>query len=299
MRALVRTNAGQSAGHLEGLPPEIRREVEIVWGDVRDGDAARAACAGRESVLHLAALISIPFSYERPEETASVNHMGTLGLLRAARDAGVGLFVQTSTSEVYGSAQTVPMTESHPLQAQSPYAASKIAADQTALAFHRTYGLPVAVLRPFNTYGPRQSARAVIPLVLSQILHSDRVRMGSLTPRRDYTFVTDTARAFVSVLESDRPPIGETLHFGSGASHTIGEVVAWAMKVSGRDLPIESDPSRIRPSASEVERLECDASAFRARTGWAPKVGMEEGLRATWEWLRARPEVARHALGSL
>lgn len=300
VRVLVRTNALQSIGRLADVASDVRSEIEIVWGDVRDPDAVEEAARGVEAIVHLASLISIPFSYRRPVETVEVNVLGTLHVARAALRAGVSLFVHTSTSEVYGTAQRIPMAEDHPRRAQSPYAASKIGADFLVESFHLSFGLPAVILRPFNTYGPRQTARAVIPLVLSQLLVSDRVRLGSTEPKRDFTFVEDTAEAFALLVEALRPPFGATLHLGTGRAVSIGEMVEIARRVVGRDIPVERGaPERVRPVESEVMHLEADPSAFRSLTGWTPRVSLEEGLRRTAAWLRARPEECREALRAL
>jgi len=258
--------------------------LDVVAGDVRDRDSARAAVRDAEVVFHLAALIAIPYSYEAPDSYVQTNVVGTLNVLRAAQEAGVALVVHTSTSEVYGSAQYVPIDEAHPLQGQSPYAASKIGADKMAEAFHLSYGLPVATLRPFNTFGPRQSARAVIPTVITQLLAGDRVSLGNLEPTRDFTYVTDTVEAFVRTPDCPEA-VGRVINTGSGREIAIGELVERIESVLGRRAPVERDETRVRPSGSEVERLCANARAARELLGWEPAVSLDDGLAATAAWL--------------
>jgi NAD dependent epimerase/dehydratase len=284
VRALVEYNPLDSWGWLDESP--VRDDVEVVLGDVRDADSMRSAVAGADVVFHLAALIAIPYSYEAPLSYVQTNIVGTTNVLRAALDAGAGLVVHTSTSEVYGSATYVPIDEAHPLQGQSPYAASKIGADKMAEAFGRSFGLSVATLRPFNTYGPRQSARAVIPTIASQILAGDVVRLGNLDPTRDFTFVKDTARAFVQIAEAPAA-VGRTINVGSGSEIAIGALAELVAEVAGRELRIESDPARLRPEASEVDRLCADTSLARELLGWSPQYGLREGLAETVEWVAA------------
>jgi NAD dependent epimerase/dehydratase len=284
VRALVEYNPLDSWGWLDESP--VRDDVEVVLGDVRDADSMRSAVAGADVVFHLAALIAIPYSYEAPLSYVQTNIVGTTNVLRAALDAGAGLVVHTSTSEVYGSATYVPIDEAHPLQGQSPYAASKIGADKMAEAFGRSFGLSVATLRPFNTYGPRQSARAVIPTIASQILAGDVVRLGNLDPTRDFTFVKDTARAFVQIAEAPAA-VGRTINVGSGSEIAIGALAELVAEVVGRELRIESDPARLRPEASEVDRLCADTSLARELLGWSPQHGLRDGLAETVEWVAA------------
>ena len=276
-RVLVTGAGGFIGSHL------AERLAEL-GADVRDRDSARAAVGDAEVVFHLAALIAIPYSYEAPESYVQTNVVGTLNVLRAAQEAGVALVVHTSTSEVYGSARYVPIDEAHPLQGQSPYAASKIAADKMAEAFHLSYGLPVATLRPFNTFGPRQSARAVIPTVITQLLAGDRVSLGNLEPTRDFTYVTDTVEAFVKAAGCPEA-VGRVLNTGSGREISIGELVERIEAVLGRRAPVERDESRVRPPGSEVERLCANAGAARELLGWEPAVALDDGLAATAAWL--------------
>jgi NAD dependent epimerase/dehydratase len=282
VRALVEYNSLGSWGWLDESP--ARGDVEAVLADVRDPDAARRLSAGVEVVFHLAALIAIPHSYEAPHSYVETNVLGTLNVLRGAHDAGVGMVVHTSTSEVYGTAQSVPIGEGHPLQAQSPYAASKISADKLAESFHLSYGLPVATLRPFNTYGPRQSARAVIPTIVTQLLAGDSVALGNLSPTRDFTYVSDTVEAFVRIADCPAA-VGRVVNSGSGHEISIGELAERIEAVLGRSAPVQHDAERIRPPASEVERLCADAGLARELLGWEPQVSLDEGLAATGEWI--------------
>jgi NAD dependent epimerase/dehydratase len=285
VRAFVHYNPFGRWGWLQ----ERRDDVEMLQGDVRDGERVATAAAGMEVVLHLAALIGIPYSYDAPESYVQTNVAGTYNVLNAARRAGVERMVQTSTSEVYGTARTVPISEHHPLQPQSPYSASKIGGDMLALSFHHSYGLPVAVVRPFNTYGPRQSMRAVIPSVLQQLYSgSDEIKVGATSPTRDFNFVTDTVAGFLAVAESDRA-LGEVVNVGSGREISIGDLIALLIATSGREAKMVVDETRLRPAGSEVERLLCDNTRAREWAGWAPQVSLEEGLRLTAEWVAANP----------
>jgi dTDP-glucose 4,6-dehydratase len=255
----------------------------------RGAGGIRQLVEGCDVVFHLAALIGIPYSYRAPQSYVDTNVSGTLNLLDACRQAGTRRLIVTSTSEVYGTAQTVPMTEKHPLSAQSPYAASKIAADKLAESYHCAFGLPVVTMRPFNTYGPRQSARAIIPTVLCQALHgAGEIRLGNLTPQRDLTFVDDTVKAFQ--LAATRSSIeGETIHFGQGAAISVGELAERCLGVTESKAKIVTDTQRQRPTASEVDRLVCDAGKAQSLLGWAPQVSLEEGLRRTAEYIRLNP----------
>ncbi|MFE7116959.1 SDR family NAD(P)-dependent oxidoreductase [Streptomyces sp. NPDC057654] len=261
--------------------------VEMVAGDVRDAGRVMDAVAGCDTVFHLAALIGIPYSYEAPEAYVQTNVVGTQNVAAACRRHGVRRMVHTSTSEVYGTALTAPISEAHPLQPQSPYSASKIGADMMALSYAHAFELPVTVVRPFNTYGPRQSARAVIPAILSQ-LHSGarEIRLGSTTPTRDFTYVTDTAEGFLALAECDRA-IGHVVNLGTGREISIGDLAASLIKASGRDAEVVVDTGRLRPGGSEVERLLSDNSRAGEWAGWEPRVGLEEGLERTSEWVRA------------
>ena len=292
VRAFVMYNSFNSWGWLDRLPEAARGAIEVVPGDIRDGDCVRRAVRGCGAVLHLAALIAIPFSYEAPEAYVDTNVKGTLNLLTAARDLGVERFVQTSTSEVYGTAQSVPISEQHRLNAQSPYAASKIAADQMALAFHDSYGTPVTIIRPFNTYGPRQSARAVIPTIITQLLAgAGAVRLGALHPTRDLSFVRDTAQGLIAGVKAPAERVlGETINLGSGFEIAIGDLAREIAAIAGLPLAIEADRARLRPDSSEVERLWSDNGKAARLLDWRPRYGGLDGLRRglaeTIEWFR-------------
>jgi nucleoside-diphosphate-sugar epimerase len=253
-------------------------------GDVRDPFLIDSMVEGVDIVVHLAALVPIPYSYLAPAEFIDTNVRGTLHVLEAARRRGVQRFIQTSSSEVYGSARYTPIDEAHPLQAQSPYAASKIGADALAESYHRSFGMPVTILRPFNTYGPRQSARAFLPAVLAQAMTSDVVSVGALDPVRDMNFVEDTAAGFVAACRA--PGIeGQVLHLGSGRGVSMRDLLEIAMKAAGKRPRLAIDPGRMRPPASEVRELVCDSSAARAQLGWQPRVGLEEGVERTARWV--------------
>jgi NAD dependent epimerase/dehydratase len=282
VRALVEYNSLGSWGWLDESP--VRGELGVVLGDVRDRDSTNAAAAGRDVIFHLAALIAIPWSYEAPAAYVETNVVGTLNVLRAAQEAGAGLIVHTSTSEVYGTARYAPIDEAHPLQGQSPYAASKIGADKLAEAFHLSFGLPVVTLRPFNTYGPRQSARAVIPTIVTQLLGGESVALGNLTPTRDFTYVTDTVEAFVQAVDAEEA-LGRVLNVGSGREISIGDLAERIEATIDKRAPIDLDPARVRPSGSEVERLCANADEARRVLGWEPKVTLDEGLAATADWI--------------
>lgn len=301
VRAFVQYNSLNSWGWLDHSSDAVRGGIEVVAGDIRDADAVRAAVDGCTVVMHLAALIAIPHSYTSPRSYVETNVTGTLNVLQAARGSGVARLVHTSTSEVYGSAQRVPIDEGHPLSAQSPYAASKTAADQMAIAFHRSFGTPVAVIRPFNTYGPRQSARAVIPTVITQIAAgAEAVRLGATTPTRDFNFVADTAAAFIAVAESDRA-VGEVLNTGTGYEISIADTAALIAEVMGARVRIEQDPARLRPEGSEVDRLCADAGKLRELTGWAPayegREGFARGLAETAAWFTAEEHLRHYKAG--
>jgi NAD dependent epimerase/dehydratase len=282
VRAFARYTSRGTAGFLD--ESEVAADVEIVLGDLRDGDAVRAAAAGVDTIFHLGALIGIPYSYIHPQETVETNVIGTLNVLLAARDGDVRRVIQTSTSEVYGTAQTVPMSETHPLRGQSPYAASKIGADQLAESFHLSYGVPVVTLRPFNTYGPRQSARAVIPTIIVQGLSGDTVELGNLGPSRDFTFVSDTVEGFALAALRDQA-VGRTINLGTSEDVRIGELVPIIGEILGKQLEPSLDPARERPGGSEVERLLSDNTLARELLSWAPQVALREGLERTCEWI--------------
>ena len=278
VRAFVMYNALGSHGWLDHIAPDVHAEIEVIAGDVRDAERVSHAVEGCAAVLHLAALIGIPYSYVAPRSYLDTNVVGTLHVLEAARRWNVRRFVQTSTSEVYGTARTVPITEDHPLSAQSPYAASKIAADQLALSYHAAYGMPVTVLRPFNTYGPRQSARAVIPTIITQLGDHGAVRLGNTAPTRDFTYVEDTAAAFAAALDADDEVLGQVVNVGSDFEISVAEVVRVIADQLGVPVRIESDPQRVRPADSEVDRLWADTARARKLLAWSPAHGGIDGF---------------------
>jgi dTDP-glucose 4,6-dehydratase len=285
VRAFVLYNSFNSWGWLDDLAPSVRGGLEVFAGDVRDSGRVDQAMQGIHTVLHLAALIAIPYSYHAPESYVDTNVRGTVNVLQAARRHGTSRVVITSTSEVYGTAQFVPITEAHPLVGQSPYAATKIAADQLAMSFHHSYGLPVAILRPFNSFGPRQSARAIIPTVLSQVMRGSRqVRVGSIHPTRDFTYVKDTVEGFIRIADSAEA-VGQVVNLGANREISIGDLIAKIGDVLGQTLEIVSEDKRKRPEKSEVERLWADATRARQLLGWTPQYTLEQGLELTWRWL--------------
>lgn len=286
VRALVLYNSLNSWGWLDAVPAEARDALDVFAGDVRDPNGMREAVRGCEVVLHLAALIGIPYSYHSPDSYVDTNVRGTLNVLQACRDLEVSRVVVTSTSEVYGTAVRVPIDEAHPLQAQSPYSATKIGADAIADSFHRAFGLPVVIARPFNTYGPRQSARAFVPTIVTQLLDGrERLELGSLTPTRDLTFVTDTAAGFLALAGCDEA-VGRVVNMGTGSEVSVGEVASELVGMIAPGTPIVCDEQRVRPAASEIGRLVADTALMRSLTGWEAAVGLEEGLARTVEWFR-------------
>lgn len=278
--AFIRYTSRGDIGLLRFAPAEVRDAIDVVAGDLRDADAVRGACRGQEVVLHLGALIAIPYSYVHPREVVETNVIGTLNVLEGARAAGAARVIHTSTSEVYGTAQRVPIDEDHPRAAQSPYAASKTGADQIARSYHRSFGTPVATLRPFNTYGPRQSDRAVIPTIIAQALTSDRVKLGSLTPTRDLTFVSDTVEGFLRCATAPGA-VGEEINLGTGSEIAIGDLAERIITLVGRPVRITREKTRVRPAASEVERLISDYGKAKRVLGWKPAVSLDRGLRET------------------
>lgn len=290
VRALARYNSRADVAHLNDLPTELHDGLEIQHGDITDPFLVRDIVHGCDAVLHLAALIGIPYSYIAPASYIAANVSGTLNVLEACRQGRTPRVVITSTSEVYGTALYTPMDEKHPLQGQSPYSASKIAADKLAESYFRSFDLPVVTLRPFNTYGPRQSARAIIPTVLAQALAGAReIELGNLAPVRDLTFVADTAHAFLLALTAANIE-GETIHFGQGAAVSIGELAQMCLTTIGSSAKIVSVKRRERPQKSEVELLLCDPTKARALLGWRPQVAIEEGVALTAEYIRRYPE---------
>jgi dTDP-glucose 4,6-dehydratase len=302
VRAFVFYNSFDSWGWLDSADDKVKRAIEVHAGDIRDPVAVREAMRGCEAVLHLAALIAIPFSYRAPHAYVETNISGTLNVAQAALDLSLRKVVHTSTSEVYGTARFVPITEEHPLQGQSPYSATKIAADQLALSFHASFGLPVTVIRPFNTYGPRQSARAVIPTIITQIAAGQRrIRLGATSPTRDFNYVADTVSGFVSVLESDDTAAGEVINVGSNFEISIGDTAKLIAEVMGVSLEVETDEARLRPANSEVERLWADNRKAEKLLGWKPdfggRDGMRRGLELTARWFADPANLARYRVG--
>lgn len=279
VRAFVLYNSFGSWGWLDRCAPDVARKFEVFAGDIRDPNGVREAMRGCDAVLHLAALIAIPFSYHSPDTYVETNVRGTLNVLQAARDLGVERVIHTSTSEVYGTARFVPITEEHPLQGQSPYSATKIAADQLAYSFYASFGLPVVIARPFNTYGPRQSARAVIPTIITQIASGKRrIKLGAVAPTRDFNYVQDTAAAFVAALESGQG-LGEVVNFGSNFEISIGDTARAIADVMKTEIEIVTDEARLRPEKSEVERLWAANAKARELFGWQPAYGGLEGFK--------------------
>ncbi|MFL5861662.1 MAG: SDR family NAD(P)-dependent oxidoreductase [Solirubrobacteraceae bacterium] len=282
--ALVRYNSRNERGTLDWITPQVASEVEAVPGELRDIESVSRAVGGAEIVLHLGAQIAIPYSYVNPRDFFEVNVLGSLNVAQACLTAGVDRVVHTSTSEVYGSARQVPITEAHPLEPQSPYAASKLSADKLMDSWHRSFDLPVVVLRPFNTYGPRQSARAIIPTIISQALAGDTLRLGSLHPRRDLTFVRDTAAGMIAAATAPEA-VGQTIQLGTGEAVSVGEIVDLVGELMGKELHPVLDEARVRPTNSEVELLLSDPARAREILGWEPRVALREGLEQTIEWV--------------
>lgn len=301
VRAFVFYNSFGHWGWLDESPTDIKWELDVFTGDVRDPHGVRTAMQGCDVVLHLAALIGIPYSYHSPDTYVDTNIKGTLNIVQAARDLGVEKVVHTSTSEVYGTAQYVPIDEKHPLQGQSPYAASKIGADQMALSFYRSFETPVAIVRPFNTFGPRQSARAVIPTVITQIANGERrLKLGALHPTRDFNYVVDTVNGFIAMAESDAV-LGEEVNLGSNDEISIGDTVQLIAEAMGTEVEIETDEQRLRPDNSEVERLWADNRKAHELLGWHPEYGQREGfkraLAETAEWFTNPANLVRYKHG--
>jgi NAD dependent epimerase/dehydratase len=294
VRCLVRYNSRGSLGWLDDVAGDVYGAIEIIQGDLRDADAILSAVRGRSVVFHLGAIISIPFSYVSPSEVAAVNITGTLNVLNACRTVGVERLIHTSTSEVYGTAQFVPIDESHPVQGQSPYSASKIGADKLAESYHLSFGLPVTTVRPFNTYGPRQSARAVIPTIMVQMLTKSAVSLGSLTPTRDFTFVTDTVAGMIRAAEA-ADAVGRTINLGSGQEISIGQLVEAIARISEQQIDVQVQEQRLRPKNSEVNRLLSNNGLAQSLMSWQPVISLDDGLRQTLQWLRGRLEHYRRA----
>lgn len=288
VRALVQYNSFGSWGWLDHCGRDVAGQFEVIAGDIRDSFGMRAAMSGCEVVLHLAALIAIPYSYRSPSTYVDTNVGGTLNVVQAARDLGLGKVVHTSTSEVYGTARFVPITEEHPLQGQSPYSASKIGADHMAMSYYSSFGTPVAVARPFNTYGPRQSARAVLPTIITQLAAGNHIlKLGAVSPTRDFNFVTDTVAGIIAIAESDQA-VGEVINLGSNFEISIGECAELIAEIMGVDVEIQTDEQRLRPENSEVERLWAANDKARELVGWSPEYaggkGFRRGLEETIRW---------------
>lgn len=287
VRAFAHYNHASYRYNLEQAPKEIMDDVEVVFGDIADGFAVDRAVDGCDAVCHLAALIGIPYSYVAPGAYVSTNIQGTLNVLEACRRHGVDRLVHISSSEVYGTAQYVPIDEKHPIVGQSPYSATKIGADQLADSYWRSFELPVVTIRPFNTFGPRQSARAVVPTIISQALSQDVLKLGNLDPVRELNFVLDTARGMMTAIDADADKVlGQVINLGCGDGHSVGEVVDMVGKIIGRELPVETDPNRVRPDKSEVMRLECNPSKAKELMGWQSEYTFEQGLEKTVEYVR-------------
>jgi dTDP-glucose 4,6-dehydratase len=295
VRAFVHYNSRNDWGMLEDLDQRQLREIEIVAGDLRDAEAVRRAVRGCRVVFHLGALIGIPYSYVNPADVVATNVLGSLHVLQASVEAEVARLVQVSTSEVYGTAQYVPMDEQHPLVPQSPYAASKVASDKLAESYCRTYGLPVAIVRPFNTYGPRQSPRAVIPAIITQALESSTIRLGRLDPRRDLTYVQDTVRGFLAAATA-RAAAGQTIQLGSEQEISVMELVTLVGQILGKPLRVVSEAQRRRPKSSEVERLFASNRKAAELLAWHPEVPLAQGLEKTIQWFQTRSAGARKHL---
>lgn len=298
VRAMAQYNSFGHYGWLDTLPSATRDKMNLVMGDVRDPFSVREAMKGCDAVMHLAALIAIPYSYVAPASYVDTNVSGTLNVVQAARDLGIKKVVHTSTSEVYGTAQSVPISETHPLVGQSPYSASKIGADHIAYSYYCAFGTPVTIARPFNTYGPRQSLRAVLPTIILQALsESPDITLGSLAPTRDFNFVKDTIHGMIAILDSDKS-IGETINIGSGFEISIGDTVKLISELTGKPLTVKTDSARTRPQASEVERLCCDNSKAAALLGWKPGYagldGLKAGLAETITWFSAAQNRAHY-----
>jgi NAD dependent epimerase/dehydratase len=286
VRAFIRYNSRNDPGFLKMAPDKVRDQIEIISGDLRDADAVRTVMKGVDTVFHLGALIAIPYSYLHPREVIETNVTGTLNVLMAARDQDVKRIIHTSTSEVYGTAEYVPIDEKHPLHGQSPYSASKISADKIAESFYRSFGLPVVTLRPFNTYGPRQSARAIIPTIITQALTRDEIHLGSLEPSRDFTFVADTVEGFLRVALADGV-VGQEINLGNSDTIRIGDLVDKILGLIGKKPKVVTDPDRMRPDKSEVMKLWASNQKAKDLIGWRPRISLEQGLRTTIDWISA------------
>jgi NAD dependent epimerase/dehydratase len=300
VRAMAQYNSLGTWGWLDSLAPDVLANVDVIAGDVTDGDTVRDLISGAGTVYHLAALIAIPHSYRAPRSYVQTNVVGTLNVLEAVREQGCDRLVHTSTSETYGTARTVPISEEHPIQAQSPYAASKVGADKLVESYHASFEVPAVTLRPFNTFGPRQSARAVIPTVVSQIAAgADEIRLGALDPTRDFLFVHDTAAAFAAVGTAPAEAVlGEVFNAGTGEEISIGALAETICALMGRPVPVRLQNERLRPAASEVMRLVCDSTKLRKATGWAPGNTLTDGLKLTIDWFNDPANLAKYRPGT-
>jgi NAD dependent epimerase/dehydratase len=288
VRAFIRYNSRSDRGWIDTMPASMTGKIEVIAGDIKDADAVRKAVKGCDVVFHLAALIGIPYSYVHPRNYVETNIIGTTNVLTAVMDHGVKRIVQVSTSEVYGTAQYVPIDENHPKVGQSPYSASKISADMLAESFYRSFGLPIVTVRPFNTYGPRQSLRAVIPTIISQLLVGNELKIGATSPTRDFTFVTDTAAGMMRCAEVDEA-IGLTINLGVGREISVGDLAALIVKLMGVKSALINDAERLRPPQSEVERLLSNNALAQSVLLWKPEIDLEEGLKRTISWFRDNP----------
>jgi len=301
VRAFVLYNSFNSWGWLDYTDSEIKKQIEVFAGDVRDPHGVKTAMEGCDIVFHLAALIAIPYSYHSPDSYIDTNIKGTLNVVQAARELGVRKVIHTSTSEVYGTANFVPITEKHPLQGQSPYSASKIGADQIAMSFYTSFGTPVSIIRPFNTYGPRQSTRAVIPTIITQIADGQRkIKLGALDPTRDFNYIEDTISGFIAIAKSEAT-IGEVINIGNNYEISIGNTANLIAEIMSVDIDFETETDRLRPEKSEVFRLRCDNSKAKNLINWQPKYsgkkGLKEGLRKTIEWFAVKEHLQHYKTG--
>ena len=291
LKIFIRYNSRNDLGMLKDIPSDIKNNLDIITGDIIDFGTVKKAVKNCDIVFHLAALIGIPYSYVAPGRYVDTNIKGTLNILQASREEGVEKIIHTSTSEVYGTAKYVPIDENHPLEGQSPYSASKIGADMLAHSYFFSFNTPIAIIRPFNTFGPRQSARAVIPTIISQALSENKVNLGMLTTVRDFTYVNDTVNGFIKVAESDIS-IGDIFNIGNGTGITIGELAKKILTIMEcQDIPIYSDGNRIRPEKSEVLNLICDNSKAKSMIGWSPRYSLDEGLKETIDWVRQNKNI--------
>ena len=291
--AFVRYTSNKSIGFIADFDKDVRKNINIEFGDILDPQTVRDILKDIDVVFHLAASISVAYSFERPSEVIEVNSRGTLNVLNAAKDLGTERVIVTSSSEVYGTAKFVPITEEHPLQGQSPYSASKISAEKFSESFYRAYDMPITIVRPFNTYGPRQSTRAVIPTVITQALTKEKIHLGSLTPRRDFLYVKDTVNGFIKIAEALEKTKGEAINLATGEDISIKDMTEMVNKILNKDLPIVADDQRTRPENAEVNRLCGDFSKVKELIGWTPKYKLEEGLKETIEWISAHMDLYR------